>query len=272
MAGVPEAVGRLTDGVNALKKVVLDAQQSGVEDATLDSVVELVALRTSSLFESFLEELFYLCMLSSHTDASVAPVLPVSSRAEADLLIYSGGKRRENYLTWLPFDATVDRADAYLDRGAPFTWLRYRQVEMSAIKELTVVRNAVAHPSAYASRLLEQLVTAKGYLGSRPADYLRSLRTGVWEVLLLLTQVSIIAEALGASSEADADVLLQPEEPFQAGQKAPPGEFECRHCAHARSLSTAAKLGACPQCGVTENCSACGRAKASSTTWKRLIV
>ncbi|NYD42219.1 zinc ribbon-containing protein [Nocardioides panaciterrulae] len=272
MSYLDDAKKRLTDGIDALKNVVLDAQRAKIEAETLDGVVELVALRAFSLLETYLEELFYLCMLLQHGAACIAPVLPVSSRAEVELLIYSDGRRRESFLTWLPYDASLDRADAYLVRGEPYSWLRNRPVEVAALKELTVVRNAVAHPSAHAATFLSDLAKDKGYQVTRPADYLKSLRTGSWEVLLMLTQVSVIATALAETSELGADAILQPEASFQAGQKAPAGTFACTHCGEEKTIEVRAKLGTCPSCGVTERCAECGHTKASSTTWARRLV
>lgn len=272
MSALDDVRTRLTSGIDALKRVVLDAQTAKIQQATLDGVVELVALRMFTLLETYLEEVFYLSMLAQHDCTTIRPVLPVSNPSEVDLLIFSGGRRRENFLTWLPYDVSADRADSYLIGGQPYSWLRYRPVELAALKELTVVRNAVAHPSAYASTLLSELARSKGYQVARPADYLKSLRTGSWEVLLLLTQVSVIAGALAESSEQAADALLQPESHFQAEQKVPPGRYACSRCGLEQTVAVRGKLGSCSVCGVVERCIECGRARASSTTWRRLII
>lgn len=271
MSELDEAKTRVVDGIEALKSVILDAQAAQIQEATLDGVVELAALRAFSLLETYLEEVFYLSMLSRHACAAIGSVLPVTTRSEVELLIYSDGRRRENYLTWLPYDVTVDRAESYLLGGQPYSWLRFRPVELAALKELTVIRNAVAHPSAYASSLLADLAQLKGYQVSRPADYLKSIRSGSWEVLLTLTQVSVVARALAESSEMGADAILQPESVFQAAQKAAPGTYLCSHCGHERTVEVKSKLGACPTCGVVERCVECGRSRTSSTTWTRQL-
>lgn len=271
MSELGDAATLIADGIKDLKAVIIDAQGVSVAPATLASVVELAALRASSLLEEFLEELFYISMLSQHVAPDIGPVIAVAARSEVDLLIYSDGRRRENYLTWLPFDMSLDRAIAYLVAGQPFSWLRYRQVEVAALKELTVARNAVAHPSAYAQNLLSNLATKKGYQITRPADYLQSIRGGSSEVLTLLTQVGVIAEALAATRELDADALLQPELPFAVGQKAPAGEFVCRQCGFVHIVAVIEQLAACPQCGVVSRCPTCDKVRAASTTWQRTI-
>lgn len=53
----------LGDGIEQLKGALLDAQSVGVKLQTLQSVAELGLLRTCSLLERFLQELFYLSML-----------------------------------------------------------------------------------------------------------------------------------------------------------------------------------------------------------------
>ncbi|MGK2876360.1 MAG: hypothetical protein ACSLEW_12085 [Nocardioides sp.] len=96
MSEVDDVRADLTDGIDALKSVVLDAQASKIQQATLDGVVELVALRTSSLLETFLEDVFYLSALAQHGCSEIGPVLAVSTRSEVELLVYSEGRRREN--------------------------------------------------------------------------------------------------------------------------------------------------------------------------------
>lgn len=272
MGPVEDATSKLVKGVDELKAAILDAQSAQIAAETLYSVVELSALQASSLLEDFLEELFYLCMLGKHPLTEARAVIPLASRRDVNLLIYSDGRRREKYLNWLPWDRIEARADAYLEDGRPFDRIRYRPVETRALSELTTVRNAVAHSGAFASQVLIDLGSQKGYKVNRPADYLLSLRSGFTEVLLLMTQVEIIARALSADSDISADSLLQPETPFKSAQPAPAGEYKCLRCGQIEVISTRGKVGVCPNCGTTTKCPTCGRLTVSSSEWKRSIL
>lgn len=268
---VEDRLDTFSKGIEELKSVVEEVNDGSTSKFVSDAVLELVALRAASLLEEYLEALFYDSILGEHPCQSVGSLLSVSDRTEADLLIYSGGKQRENYLTWLPIDSTLIRAEAYLSDGLPFSWLRNRQVELDALKELSIARNAVAHPSAYAFDQLKTLSGKKGYNVDRPADYLRSIRADSIEILILLTQTEIIARALAQENEPRANVILQPESPFNNGQKARAGKYFCRRCEAEIELEQTSNLPKCSQCSTSNRCAVCGHTRGSNTMWERIV-
>lgn len=262
----------LKDSISDLKSTIQDAQQAGVTRATLSDLVELATLRTHSLFESFLQELFYLSLLHDSSVPGNGPTLHVTTRAEADLLILSPGSKREKFLSWLPLDRTFEMADAYLRAGSTFDRLRYRTVEKRAMLELVTVRNVVAHPSDHAHRQFVELAKSKSYPSTRAADYLLSQRSGATEVLLLMTQTEVIADGLLAPSSDAAALLLQPEAEFLAKQRSPVGLYECVRCGESAELTQLAVLGACPACEPLSACPACGHTPAAHSQWRRIRV
>lgn len=152
-----------------LLDVVTDARTAfdagSITPTTFHSVVELTALQLHSRFETFLEELFVSCLVGEsgiEVDRLVRPV----GRTNAQSLLGGDGRDGE-YLTWLPLERTFSRADLMFKFGRPFARLAYRPAVTTAVKELVVVRNAVAHPSQVAHRKLVELGQHKGYLALR---------------------------------------------------------------------------------------------------------
>ncbi|WP_141246835.1 hypothetical protein [Kocuria sp. WN036] len=262
----------LQQDIDGLKSTILDAQQKNVSTETLNNVVELATLRAFSSLETFLQELFYLCMRNDPSVAGTGSIIPVSTQEEINLLVLtSGGKQRVKYLSWLPFDQTLDLADTYLNEGHPFSRLQYRKTETDELKELTVVRNAIAHPSDHARQEFEKLANKKSYPSGRASDYLLSTRSGAQEVLLLMTRAELVAKGLAAMTEGGANAVLEPEPPFMAQAKSPKGTYECIRCGHTITRTTRGELGGCPSCEPRHSCSQCGRRASPTSRWRRII-
>lgn len=267
------ALATLEDALAEQKSSIEDAELAGVSKATLDNLVELATLRAFSALEQFLETLFYLAMVGDSSIAANRSRLPVVSTAEVDLLVRGGPDRTKPYLDWLPFDRTLSIAEHYLINGAPFSWLKYRPVELRAMKELTVLRNEVAHGSDQAHEKFVRLASERKYAVTRAADYLRSTRGGDSEVQILLTQAQVIAQALVSADEVAASVMLQPEEVFQAerGPAAPVGVYECVRCGQGWIQRDYAKIPRCPVCDFPRDCPSCGRREPAVSAWARIV-
>lgn len=257
------------DGIKGLKQTINDAHSKKVEPETLSNVVELAILRVFSICEDFVQELFYLCMLNDSSVCGGGSNVPVRTREEVDLLLMAAGGRRDRWVSWLPIDRTLSLAEMYLSGGHPFDRLRYRNTEKRALSELTIVRNSVAHPSSHAWEEFRKLAESKGYPTLRPADYLLSTRAGDQEVFLLMARVELIAKGLLATSDSEAEVILEPEASFQSNAKAPAGRYECLRCGHEVVTGSVKRLGACPVCESQEPCPRCGKLPTPRAAWRR---
>lgn len=233
------------------------------------SVVELGHLQLVALFETFLEGLFYECMLGRSGIADVNEKISLDVPSDVDLIVYSEGRKKQKYLSWLPYDETLDRANAYLERGQPFSRLKYRTAELTTLKEALTVRNAVAHTSGHAGELFKQLAEEKRYTSRRPADYLVSTRSGTDEASLFISYFEIIAQALAETSETTANAKLTPERPFRHTDKPPSGQYECVECRHQKAHVEGVKLGRCPYCSHAQACPHCGNDKV--VEWRRML-
>lgn len=269
----PTAIARgVVSDLQTLKAVVVNASAAQAHGAitadSRDAAVEFCLVRSALLVESLLEDLFYLCMLGGFPGSP--PVVPVTTQAEVDLLLRSSTKP-EPYLDWLPYkDRTLSRAGKYLLDGGPFPRLAYRRVELGALDDLTVLRNAAAHRSTKAINAFTALCAKNRYPSRRPADYLLSLRQGAPEILHMLARLERVAEGLAATTDVAAAAYLEPEDQFQHDGKSPVGTYECTTCAAVKTLTSAAPIGLCSNCGSKTKCSACGRRDVSSPPWRRL--
>lgn len=254
------------DNINALISEY-EAFQKGLSPGALEQVVSLGLVRAAGYFESFLESLFFECMEGRHADPGVSPIIKVSSRAEAEIVVYSA--RRERYLDWLPWDKIKDRADAYLVNSRPFDRLEYRDVEKRALESLSIVRNAIAHPGAHAEeRFLEHTKNIK-LPSASPGSFLLLPRAGKSEYEHMLLRLRSIALSL-AESDDDYAQWLEPAATVGAGQRAPAGTYECVDCGSRQELTERVKLPACPTCPTGGPCETCGRAAGSKTRWRRI--
>lgn len=265
-------LGELLSGTAELKESFRDAAKARVSQATLGNLVELITLRTHSLVEQFLEELFYRCMLAEGGVASAGSVVPVSNREQAGLLLRSSRGKLEAYLDWLPYHRTLDMARLYLNPGNAFEWLAFRPIELKALNELTVLRNEIAHGSDKAREEFTKLAASRNYPSARAADYLLSARIGVPEVMYMVTHIEVVATALSQTSELAAAPYLQPERPFQAGATAPAGNYVCERCGQGLLLRAGGLIVSCPACDEPTRCSSCGNRPAARTQWRRVIV
>lgn len=271
----PTILSGFLEQLIALQATSSDAEAAFTKSALqLDShqsVVELLHIQVLAKFEAFVAELFYDCVLGSSGLADVVPILSLSTSDEVDLMVYAEGRRKEKYLTWLPFHQTLGRAETYLAEGNPFTRLKYRPVELEVLGDAMTVRNAIAHSSPHSHAQFVKLATARSYPSARPADYLLSTRGTATEAVLLFAALRLIAEALAAVDHQTANALLNPERPFSGDAPGtPPGLYECASCATQKIGHTGGKLGPCPKCGRGSPCTHCGRAQGAAQ-WRRIL-
>src|SRR5690349_21591224 len=87
----------------------------------LESVYEALFLRAVTSFEVFLEDLFLAILEGKiqYSQSRVQPRLQVRSRDALMEILLQGN----DYMNWLPFKHTMNRAKLYLKDGRPFSEL-----------------------------------------------------------------------------------------------------------------------------------------------------
>lgn len=259
------------DAIAAAFRDARDAFGDGhLAPATFHAVAELSALNLHSQLENLLEEVFLSCLMGE-SGVDVEPLVSPASREHARALI-SLNTGRGDFLNWLPIAVVTERARVLFRFGRPFSRLEYRPLVSAGLKELAIVRNAVAHPSQVAARKFAELADAKGYGSSRPADLLLAVRDGASELEHQIALVRAIALGIAEPVEADIDPILGPERHFNSGESGvPPGDFSCIACSASVQLPEGGSLhlcpclanppGACPTCGQVAPCASCSKAR-----------
>jgi hypothetical protein len=137
-------------------------------------------LSVFTAFEGFLEELFVGLLVAdgglTAAGGAVVPRLTVRSHLVAREMVLSG----RNYVEWLPFSRTMERAALFFRGGRPFERLNddYMANQRGVLERAILVRNAIAHRSRYSISRFENDVI-RGTPVTReersPAGFLRGL-------------------------------------------------------------------------------------------------
>lgn len=125
-------------------------------------------------FEGFIEDLF-LGLLVAHgpVPRKVIPRIRVQSFAVARQVVF--GPTRQ-YVDWLPFSRTIERAEVFFRGGRPFSDVPKAQV--AVLNKALVIRNVIAHRSRHSLQRFEAEILAHTQLSPRErsaAGFLRGL-------------------------------------------------------------------------------------------------
>jgi len=138
----------------------------------LERVYDGLYISAVTSFEDFFEARFYQVMLQpAARRPEVVPRTEFKSSAVLREFVLGG----RNFVNWLPFERTEQRAKVYLRGGMPFTVVDAG--DKRRMKNWMIVRNAIAHTSREAKRRFEREILAGVPLPPRertPAGYLRS--------------------------------------------------------------------------------------------------
>lgn len=139
----------------------------------IETVYEALFLRAITGFEVYLEQLFIAILLGRTTHAANRAKALLITSSKVDLMNIL--TRGNDYLDWLPYRKTEDRAQIYLKGGKPFSDLD--NGDKSILADMTRIRNAIAHKSEHANKQFrEKVVSSLPLLKNekRPAGFLRS--------------------------------------------------------------------------------------------------
>jgi len=136
-------------------------------------IYEAIFLSLMTRFELLLEELFFGLLMGRMTSSDPRVRTKITAHSEVVMrkILLSGN----HYLTWFPYQQTVERAGYYLSSGVPFSSLD--DGERSFLRESLFIRNAVAHKSKHALNQFHKKVGGVSRLPPRertPAGFLRS--------------------------------------------------------------------------------------------------
>jgi hypothetical protein len=145
-------------------------QQLTIRD--VESLYEGLFLRSVTAFEGLIECVFFQALRGQIRTSTVGGKITATSNAVLRDVLLDG----KDYLEWLPYNRTLDRARRYLRGGRPFTHIE--NDDLGKLTQITRIRNAVAHSSKHAKEVFRKKVIVNVALLPReqtPAGFLRSL-------------------------------------------------------------------------------------------------
>lgn len=143
----------------------------------IEQVYKGLYLDAITSLEELIENLF-IGLLVGRLVSGISGVVPrVSFKSDrvAREVVFGG----QNYVDWLPYYHTQQRAKAFFRNGLPFTSLE--KADTNQLERLLYVRNAIAHKSRHSQKIFERKVIQHIPLTPRektPAGYLRSIYRG----------------------------------------------------------------------------------------------
>lgn len=180
-----------------------EAYSSGLyTQRELEMVYEGAFIRAVVNFEVFLSELFVDILLgkTGHNRQRVVSRASVRSVQAAEAMIRVG----RQFVDWLPYEHTEERAKALLRGGRPFTELNGNQ--RSNIGRWMIIRNAVAHSSNYSTaRFRKSVANGRNLSPSerKPGFFLRSeVRRGVSQFHHIVEEMTTIAKVLSGPNRS----------------------------------------------------------------------
>ncbi len=131
-------------------------------------------LEAITSLETLIEALFLGLLSGRFTVESqaVEPLVSFKNRTAVRPILF----RDRNYLDWLPYGSTEERAQQFFRDGVPFSCLGDRERQL--IRTAIYLRNAIAHKSRHSLEMFEERVLGNQNLmphERRPAGYLRSV-------------------------------------------------------------------------------------------------
>lgn len=171
----PPALGKLVlrlQGIERTRKrveVLLGAKHIGIRD--MDAIYAGLFTNAITGFEAFIEELFVNLLIGNSQYNNSTPRATFKAHAVARDVILG----RDQYVEWLPYERTKERAKTFFRGGRPFSMLPALLEEK--IKHSSIIRNALVHSSRHARLKFEQKVINSMSLAPKersPIGFLRS--------------------------------------------------------------------------------------------------
>lgn len=153
-------------------------QQKGLPTLDLHWATAGALLRFATYVERHIEDLFVGALRGKYhfsPAARVEPALNINTNQLARRVVLSG----RDYVDWLPYGRTKERAEVFFVGGRPFTALS--NTDEQALQQLLWIRNALAHESEFAVRNFRKKVVAGQVLPPRqttPVGYLMGTHAG----------------------------------------------------------------------------------------------
>lgn len=166
-------------------------------DITRDDIEQVYSglyLNVFTEFEGLIEELFFGLLSGNVVSPNCICIVPSANSSFARQILMLG----KNYLDWLPYKHTLDRANIIFQNGEPFSLLQDQHKQN--LQQYMYIRHVIAHKSEFSRIQFEQKVIGSRVLLPRertPAGFLRSQFRGSPARI----QYELIIQELGAMAQ-----------------------------------------------------------------------
>lgn len=133
------------------------------------AVYEGLFLRAVVGFEDLIEKAFFAILEGNTPKPAWKPLISGQKKSLRECVLNA-----KNYLDWLPYERTLERASIFLKSGKPFTLLDKN--EKTKIQHVLLIRHAIAHQSTSALKKFHSVVVGSTSLPAKeryPARFLR---------------------------------------------------------------------------------------------------
>ncbi|MGG7104639.1 hypothetical protein [Rhodococcus sp. 24CO] len=212
----------------------------------MDAIFSSAFLSMHLQFELFLEDLFYSCITGNSNIADCEPEIKFANRNQAEQIFFGGVA----FPIWMPYaNGAEEIAKRAFVGGGPFARLQKQSDERKFLKDLTALRNAIAHQSSTALKKVEPLTSAMNPRRRTPAGYLQNLVQGETQYSLHSASLLGVASALSKTDLASAKKVMSPEDEYQKDEQTSAGRYQCVSCGKYKTLrAKRGKLGSCTRC------------------------
>ncbi len=161
------------DALDRLRRKQEALHQDGqLSRRDVEQIYEALYLRCITSFEALIEELFVSLLCGAvGARADIRPRIQVGSKQVARDVIR--GQRK--WVDWLPFDRTIEMAEAFFRGGRPFSSMSGD--DRAFLDQSVCIRNAIAHQSRHALNVFNRQVVAHHSLAPRDRKVCAFLRT-----------------------------------------------------------------------------------------------
>lgn len=120
-----------------------------------EMIVEVSFLQAVTAWERFLEDTFLLYAVGKKAHRGYCPrrrIKPASKELAFNIALPEG----RPFADWLNVDIVKPRAEKFFKDGGPFS--KYLSAKSNCMRQIGIIRNAIAHSSLYAEEKLEEVI------------------------------------------------------------------------------------------------------------------
>lgn len=158
-------------------KNVRSVQNAYIANRDIELMYDGMFLKSITIFESFIEELFIGLLYDNYTLNTKKKVQKHTFPSRK--LVLNFLKHKNSYIEVMPYKKLKDSSKVFFKKENPF--INISENSKNSLNEIYIIRNAIAHKSQYADLKYKKLLLNKGVtnpkLFNSPARFLKTLHS-----------------------------------------------------------------------------------------------